>query len=76
LVEAQGVGGSIPSLCTKIFRRQKLIISKEELRATVYWAANQYNPIDRDLQILLMTTAKKRHQKFKQSLLLALATKE
>jgi hypothetical protein len=53
-----------------------LIISKEELRATVYWAANQYNPIDRDLQILLMTTAKKRHQKFKQSLLLALATKE
>jgi hypothetical protein len=53
-----------------------LIISKEELRATVYWAANQDNPIDRDLQILLMTTAKKRHQKFKQSLLLALATKE
>jgi hypothetical protein len=53
-----------------------LIISKEEIRETPYWAANQYTPIDRDLQILLMTTAKERHQKRKQSRLVALANKE
>lgn len=40
-----------------------MIMTKEEARSAArIWAANVKSPIDRDTQIMLMTTARQRHE--------------
>ena len=38
-----------------------MIMTKEEIKSSVCWAANMKMPFDRDTQIMLMKTARERH---------------
>lgn len=39
-----------------------MIMSKQEVKNSIRWAANAEAPIDRDTQIALMLSAKQRHK--------------